>query len=112
MCSASAPARRGRTWWGRASWLVKLAQIFRFLQPVVGLQIFQMRPVEWSPQHRGGFDAGGAAALHVVAGKADENRLPPRGAELFDSLEKPLGVRRGGGGGGAAPEEGGSPRQA
>jgi hypothetical protein len=45
------------------------------LEPVVGLQVSQMRAVKLAPQRRGGLHARAAAAFEIVTRVADEDRL-------------------------------------
>src|SRR5947199_6295539 len=71
------------------------ADVFRPFQPIIWLQIGQMRAVEGPPQRGGGLHPRGAAALDVVAGVADEHGVWGGDAQLLERLEHGLGVRLG-----------------
>ena len=60
-------------WFQRLAGSPEAGQVLRSLQPEVGLQVFQVCPVERAPEHGGGLDPGGPAALDVVARVADEH---------------------------------------
>src|SRR5712691_8531832 len=73
----------------------ELCEIFRDFQPVIWGEILEIAAAEGSPQGGGGLDAGGAAALEVVARVADEDRPGGRSAQACEGLEDGLGVRFG-----------------
>src|SRR5439155_896629 len=67
-------------------------EILRPFQPVIGLEVLELRAVEGSPQRGCRFHPRGPTALDVMARVADKHRARGRRSQALERLEHGLGV--------------------